>query len=217
MKDREEFYDMMIKTGACKYRLSKSGEEKMERKKNYQITEFCHRFLADHIEEGSCCIDATCGNGNDTEFLCRMAGPSGRVYAFDIQKEAVERTKERLARTGYEERAELYCAGHEHMTDYVREEVDVIMFNFGYLPGGDHAVATHPDTSLQGIRQGMTLLKKGGVMSLCIYSGGDTGYEERDMLMDYLKDLDPARWLVIVCSYYNRKNDPPLPVFVIRM
>lgn len=189
----------------------------MEHKKNYQITEFCHHFLAEHIEEGSCCIDATCGNGYDTEFLCRLSGPSGKVYAFDIQKTAVERTKERLARAGYGERVELYCAGHEHMEEYVQEEANVIMFNFGYLPGGDHAVATHPDTSLQAVRQGMALLKKGGVMSLCIYSGGDTGYEERDVLLEYLKDLEPARWLVIACSYYNRKNDPPQPVFVIRL
>ena len=88
------------------------------------------------------------------------------MYGFDIQKAAVERTKERPARAGYEDRAELHCAGHEHMAEYVREKADVIMFNFGYLPGGDHAVATHPDTSLRAVRQGMELLKKGGVMSL---------------------------------------------------
>ncbi len=189
----------------------------MKAKGNYQITEFCHRFLEDYIEEGSRCIDATCGNGNDTEFLCRRAGPSGKVYAFDIQEEAVERTKARLERAGCGERAVLYCAGHERMADYVKQDVDVIMFNFGYLPGGDHSAATRPDTSLQAVRQGMEILKPGGVMSLCIYSGGDTGYEERQVLQEYLKDLDPRRWLVIACSYLNRKNDPPLPVFIIRL
>lgn len=60
-------------------------------------------------------------------------------------------------------------------------------------------------------------IEEGGVISLCIYSGGDTGYEERDALLAYLRELDPRRWLVIACSYYNRKNDPPQPVFVIRM
>ena len=63
----------------------------------------------------------------------------------------------------------------------------------------------------------MGLLKEGGVISLCIYSGGDTGYEERDALLAYLRELDPRQWLVIACSYYNRKNDPPLPVFVVRV
>ena len=65
--------------------------------------------------------------------------------------------------------------------------------------------------------RGLKLLKTGGVMSLCIYSGGDTGYEEKNTLLAYLKELDTKQWLVIVHSYYNRKNDPPLPVFVVRL
>ena len=63
----------------------------------------------------------------------------------------------------------------------------------------------------------LRLLKPGGVISLCIYSGGDTGYEERDVLLGWLKDVDPKKWLVIVNSYYNRRNDPPLPVFILRL
>lgn len=189
----------------------------MKGKKDYQITQFCHRFLEEHIEEGSCCIDATCGNGNDTEFLCRMAGETGKVYAFDIQAQAVERTAERLENAGYRERAVLYCAGHEQMSEYVKEKADAVMFNFGYLPGGDHKVATRAETSLRALREAMGLLKEGGVISLCIYSGGDTGYEERDALLAYLRELDPRQWRVIACSYYNRKNDPPLPVFVVRV
>ena len=54
-------------------------------------------------------------------------------------------------------------------------------------------------------------------MSLCIYSGGDTGYEEKHALLSYLQGLDSKKWLVLVHSFYNRKNDPPLPVFIIRL
>lgn len=183
----------------------------------YQITEFCHHFLKDYIRENDCCIDATAGNGNDTEFLCRMAGPKGKVYAFDIQKEAIVNTRQRLEQSGLSERAVLICGGHERMQEYVKEEIAVIMFNFGYLPGGDHRVATRAETSLTAVRQGLELLKVGGVMNLCIYSGGDTGYEERDVLLEFVKELDAKKWLVIVSSYYNRKNDPPLPVFIIRL
>lgn len=186
-------------------------------RKYYQITEFCHRFVADYINEGDCCVDATCGNGHDTEFLCRLAGTSGKVYAFDIQEQAVENTAKRLEAAGYSDRARLYCRGHEHMAEYVQEKAAAIMFNFGYLPGGSHAAATRPETSLCAVKQGLGLLKKDGVMSLCIYSGGDTGYEERDALLHWAEGLDPAKWLVIMCSYYNRKNDPPLPVFIIRL
>lgn len=186
-------------------------------KRSYQITEFCHRFLRDYIAENDCCVDATAGNGNDTEFLCRMAGPGGKVYAFDIQEEALEHTRHRLEREGLLPRAVLIRDGHEHMQDYVREPVSVVVFNFGYLPGGDHGIATRPETSIRAVRQGLGLLKPGGIMGLCIYSGGDTGYEERDTLLQYLKELDARKWLVIVSSYYNRGNDPPLPVFVVRL
>ena len=81
----------------------------------YQITEYCHRFLQDYIHEGDHCIDATCGKGHDTEFLCRLAGKTGRVYGFDIQMEAVEQTRIHLAEAGCAEQAVLICDGHENM------------------------------------------------------------------------------------------------------
>lgn len=184
--------------------------------KEYQITEFCHRMIRDHIREGDCCIDATAGNGNDTEFLCRMAGAAGKVYAFDIQKDAIEQTRKRLKEVGLLERAEVILDGHEHMEEHVKETVSAITFNFGYLPGGDHQIATRADTSIQAIEAGLRLLKKGGIMSLCIYSGGDSGFEEKEALLSYLKTLDPRTFLVIVSTYYNRENHPPIPAFVIR-
>lgn len=189
----------------------------MSIREKYQITEYCHHFLREYIHEGDHCIDATCGKGCDTEFLCRSVGKTGRVYGFDIQREAVEQTRIRLERAGCADQAVMICDGHEKMADYVKDQAAVIMFNFGYLPGGDHSVATRSRTSLKAVQEGLGLLKTGGVMSLCIYSGGDTGYEEKNTLLAYLKGLDTKYWLVIVHSYYNRRNDPPLPVFVIRL
>ena len=138
------------------------------------------------------------------------------MYAFDIQEAAIEATNKRLQEEGLRDRAELILDGHEKMTEYVKSEVDTIVFNFGYLPGGDHSIATNKSTSIQAIEAGLSLLKKGGLMNLCIYSGGDTGYEEKDAILSYLKELDSKKWLVIVNTYYNRKNDPPIPVFIIR-
>ena len=61
--------------------------------KNFQITEWCHHFIEEHVRTGDVCIDATMGNGNDTELLCRLAGVQGTVLAFDIQPAAIENTK----------------------------------------------------------------------------------------------------------------------------
>lgn len=94
--------------------------------------------------------------------------------------------------------------------------VSCIVFNFGYLPGGDHALATKAETSIQALSVALSLLKKGGMISLCIYSGGDSGFEERDQILAWLKELDPHKYLVIKSDYYNRPNNPPIPVLVIK-
>lgn len=188
-----------------------------ERKKQYQITEYCHQFISRHVGSGDICIDATAGNGYDTEFLCGLVGPEGKVYAFDIQADALAHTAKRLETAGMKERVDLLHAGHEKMQQFVNEEVAAVVFNFGYLPGGDHAIATTSTTSIQAISQGLELLRIGGIMSLCIYSGGDTGFEEKEQILSYLKELDPKQWLVIASEYYNRKNNPPMPVVVIRI
>lgn len=111
----------------------------------------------------------------------------------------------------------LILCSHEHMDRYLApESVDGICFNFGYLPGGDHRIATQAETSVAAVEQGLRLLKPGGVMSLCIYSGGDTGFAEKEALLGYLKKLPSEAYTVILSPYYNRRGDPPLPVFVFR-
>ena len=45
---------------------------------------FVQDYLAAHLPHPKLCIDATCGNGGDTAFLCRLAGPEGRVLGFDL-------------------------------------------------------------------------------------------------------------------------------------
>ena len=80
----------------------------------------------------------------------------------------------------------------------------------------DHSLATRGKTSIQALTQALTLLKKGGMISLCIYSGGDSGFEERDQILDWLKNLDPHQYLVIKSEYYNRPNNPPIPVLIIK-
>ena len=140
------------------------------------------------------------------------------MLAFDIQEQAVLVTKARLQEAGFSERAEVILNSHEHMGAYAEEEsVSCITFNFGYLPGGDHKLATKKESSITAIYEGLRLLKKGGMMSLCIYSGGDSGFEECDAILSALKELDGKRYLVIESIYYNRPNNPPIPVLIIKL
>lgn len=185
--------------------------------KQSQITYWCHSIISSQAAPGGLYIDATMGNGNDTLFLCQMAGDTGHVWAFDIQEAALKKTEALLAAHGCSSSATLIMDGHQHMSHYFApESADVICFNFGYLPGGCHSLATRPDTSLEAVQQGLDILKPGGMMSLCIYSGGDTGFEEKECLLAYLRSLPSGQYTVILNEYYNRRNCPPLPVFIFK-
>ena len=56
-----------------------------------------HDFLAEVIDKKSIVVDATMGNGHDTAFLAKRAG---KVYAFDIQKQALDKTSQLLESQG---------------------------------------------------------------------------------------------------------------------
>ena len=184
----------------------------------YQITDWCRHFISLQVRPGDLCIDATMGNGRDTELLCRLAGPHGKVLAFDIQEAALQNTKKRLWESGVPDNYRLILDSHSHMHHYASAgSVSCITFNLGYLPGGDHALATKADTSLDALEQSLTLLKKDGLISLCIYSGKDTGFQERDALLPFFKSLAPRRYLVILSAYYNRPAHPPIPVLIRRL
>ena len=100
-----------------------------------------HEFLRRSVQPGAFCIDATAGKGRDTALLCRLAGPEGRVLAFDIQPEAVEQTRALLEAEGLQ--AEVHLDSHAHMDRYAQPEtVDCVVFNFGRLPGGDPQIMT---------------------------------------------------------------------------
>ncbi len=186
--------------------------------KNYQITSWVHHFLENHVQPGDICIDATMGNGNDTALLSKLAGENGRVIAFDIQQMALDNTAEKLQKEECPENYKLVLASHETMGEYAEENtVSCITFNLGYLPGGDHTKATRGESSIKAIKTGLFLLKKKGLMTVCIYSGGDSGFEEKEAVLSYIKALDAKKYLVIISEYVNRPNNPPIPVLIIKM
>ena len=172
-----------------------------------------HKFLKRHVRPGALCIDATAGRGRDTALLCRLAGETGRVLAFDIQREAVEQTEALLKREGL--RAEVHLDSHAHMERYVRPETaDCIVFNFGRLPGGDPHIFTRAESSVAAIEAGLRLLKPGGVMAIALYYGKENGYAERDAVLELLRTVDDRTFSVLCCDWRNRRGEPPMPIFL---
>ena len=172
-----------------------------------------HRFLEQTVRPGSFCIDATAGKGRDTALLCRLAGERGRVLAFDIQQAAVDQTKALLAAEGLT--AEVILDSHAHMERYAEAgTVDCVVFNFGRLPGGDPAVFTRAESSVAALDAALRVLKPGGAVAIALYYGGANGYGERDAVLAWLETLDDRQFSALRCDWANRRNDPPMPIFI---
>lgn len=189
----------------------------MRKMDSFSALDIIKRILDEHVQEGDICIDATAGRGHDTLQLCRLVGDSGHVTAFDIQQDAVDSTKNLLDKNGVSHRADVLLRSHSEMDELFEEEtVSAITFNFGWLPRGDHNIFTKKETSIPAIEKGLRLLKNGGIMTLILYYGRETGFEERDALLEFLPTLDCTKYTVIEMPFVNRPNCPPIPILIIK-
>ena len=186
-------------------------------KRRTPITQYCHERIQQMIKEPLLCIDATAGTGKDTVFLAKLVGEKGRVISMDIQEMAIEQTKKRLLKERLSDRAEVVLDSNAHMDKYAQKDsVSLIMFNLGYLPGGDHSLSTKADTTIEALEKGLNLLHEGGMISLLIYSGGDSGFEEKKQVLAWLRELTDDKYTVLVEAFYNKPNNPPLPVYILK-
>ncbi len=122
----------------AKFGFAAEGPQLVRRRTpDLTAVKFVQDFLAARLVHPRLCVDATCGNGGDTAFLCRLTAPEGRVLGFDIQPEAIASTRARLEQTGVPAgQYALHCDSHAHLLQYVQPgTADAVMFNFGWLPG----------------------------------------------------------------------------------
>lgn len=173
-----------------------------------------HDLAGSIIEKGDIVVDATAGNGNDTAFLAQLVGSEGKVYSFDIQEAALERTKKRLLDLKLIDRVTLIKDGHQNMDLYVKEEVKAVMFNLGYLPGGDHSIGTRGESTLVAIQKSMDLLQVHGIVFIVVYYGGDSGFDEKDQVMEFIKNIDNRKYTVMKTEFVNQINCPPILVCI---
>lgn len=170
-------------------------------------------LLKEVISEGDIVVDATMGNGNDTVFLAQAVGPTGKVYAFDIQQQALDATKERLG--NLYTRTELILDSHSTIHKYVPQGITAAVFNLGFLPNQrDHAVITHPETTVQALKETLTLLKPGGMITIAVYDGHPGGPEERDAVVGFVQQLDAKRYQVVRHEVVNQQNHPPFLLII---
>lgn len=182
------------------------------------ILPFARKLLTDAVGKGDFVIDATAGNGHDTLFLAKLVGDTGHVYSFDIQEAAITNTHQRLQESNYLSHVTLFHKGHEEARSLIPEknhgQIAGCIFNLGYLPGGDKAIVTKTETTLQAIEDIFSMLKKEGIIVLVIYHGHEEGKKEKDDLLDFVKNIDQNKAHVLTYQFLNQKNNPPFIVAI---
>ncbi len=176
------------------------------------VTQQAHELLT-ALVRGNLAIDATAGNGHDTAFLANLVGPTGTVWAFDIQAAALQRTASRLRERSISvdlrlrsangaspvapqgpadaHRPRVICveASHTDMGSHLptasRGQIAAIMFNLGYLPGSDQSCITTTATTLIALGAAIDGLAPGGVLTVVVYPGHPGGREEATAVREW--------------------------------
>lgn len=187
----------------------------MKKRNNFDnVNNIAKMYIQEAIGEGDICIDATMGNGYDTVFLAEKVGKNGKVYAFDVQEEAIKSTQKKIKKLEFEDRVELILDGHENIEKYVKQSIKCAVFNLGYLPRCEHMIITKPDTTVEAIKQSVELLEENGVVCISIYTGHEGGMEERNAVFNYAMNLDQKSYNVFGSKFINQKNNPPSIILI---
>lgn len=184
--------------------------------------EWAHHLLESTLEPGGIAVDATLGNGHDALYLAQKVGPEGHVYGFDLQAEALEKSRTLLLSHEIAPRQFTFFQQSHHLmaaslpTDIVGR-VGAMVFNLGYLPGGEKGSTTTTVWSTRGaLRAGAPLLRVGGVMVVVAYPGHPGGDEEAEAVEAWMMGLDASEFEVQQVRAMNRLAPPPILWMVLR-
>lgn len=182
-----------------------------------RIIPYAHHLLNTSVKAGDVVVDATCGNGNDTLFLCNLVGESGHVYAVDIQKQAIESTKHLLKENNFSNVTFVHDS-HAKLDLYLPEDskgkLGGAVFNLGYLPRSDKQIITRSDSTIAAIDTLLQFLRKKALVVIVVYHGHEGGSAERDAVLQYVSELDQKKYAVLKYQFLNQQNNPPFVVAI---
>lgn len=167
-----------------------------------------HHMLLPCLKRAKILVDATAGNGSDTLFLAENSLPEAKVYAFDVQADAL--TEAKKLTQAYQDKICFLLAGHQRVDEFIKEEIDAAIFNLGYLPGGDHQQTTRAETTLAAAEKFLQKLSVQGCLVMVAYPGHPEGAREKELLSAWLTQL-PSRQFSAGCyQLINHKAEAPL-------
>lgn len=148
------------------------------------VIEFNHLMMQRYANKAGIAVDMTLGNGHDSLILCDLFK---EVYGFDIQQQALDNSKELLK--DYLNMHHI-LANHADVDQYIKQEVDLIVYNLGYLPGSDQSIVTKDSSTIRSMEKGLALLKKKGLMLITVYVGHESAKNEVKAVDNFIEKLD---------------------------
>lgn len=184
-----------------------------------KTAQWAMEVVSHYVAESDTVVDGTMGNGHDTAALARLVGPEGRVLAFDVQEQALRNTTELLKeeevrlglKTGaLQSRVRLICDSNANLRSYIDGlKPSAVVFNLGYLPGGDKNVTTTADETLRAVTEALDAVKPGGLVAAVMYSGHEQGAAEKEALLAWARELPPKEYHAAYVAMWNQKKNPP--------
>ena len=93
---------------------------------------------------------------------------------------------------------------------------DCVLFNFGWLPGADHGVFSHAQSSIPALEAALEALRPGGVLSAILYSGKVIGSDEKTEILQWMRSRPLKQCTALVCGFANWADTAPLPCFLLK-
>ncbi len=181
--------------------------------------DLAHSYWSKLVQQGDVVIDATCGNGHDTLFLCKLAitEEKGKVYAIDNQSIAIQSTQTVLQKELNQQRYDRVVFLHQDHSHFpfsiVPESIKLIVYNLGYLPGENKKWTTLTETTMKSILEAQKLIQPGGGISITCYPGHLEGEKELEAIVKYSANLSPKEWSCSQHLWLNRHRSPTLLFF----
>ncbi len=169
-----------------------------------------HYIIKNRLENNIKACDMTAGNGKDSKFILEMKNPE-ILYAFDIQKLSQKRCEELI---GKRDNFKFILDDHKNIEKYIKEKIDLFIYNLGFLPKGDKSITTNYKTVIKSLEASLNLLNKNGLILITFYTGHSQGKSEAEFVGKFLKNLDQKAYQIIKYDFFNQINNPPFLISI---
>ena len=83
---------------------------------------------------------------------------------------------------------------------------DLVVFNLGYLPGGDKSIVTTAEGTVRAMSAAEAAVAPGGCVSVALYPGHEEGSREAEAVLEHAARLPQGGWSVLSSQWINQRS-----------